>query len=305
MKNLIFVFAILFTVFTSCADDDGLAVLVQEQEMEQVDDTNNTDDDDQDDQDNNDNDDNDDNNGNDDDDGGGNGGDDNNIDEECFLIKTSLEGNGFDTGTAYERNAEGRITEILRIRNGETILEASANYRPDGTLRALVIVSGEKKTNYHFDEDGLPLDGNSTLSDGTVNTIHLTLDSQNRIIKRIIREGGKDIAEFNFLYSGDILKSQEGYVIRTLSSGNEVTIDLHRFYKYDEKSANPFALDPYVAQLALGKNISAHMVTEMSTGTGVQFEASYELDSNSFPTFGKYFSPADGDMTENFTSDCF
>ena len=298
MRNLLIVLALVFTFLTSCQKDNDFVPANDPQEEVQDPVIN----DDEQDNDDNDNQEEEENNEEDEQD---NEQEDDEEEEDdaldfCFVETATLIGNGFEHQIIFERTALGRLEEIIVLKDGVVTKKADINYRTNGKLRAMAITQNGRQDLVSFTTDGEPVDMSSTFSDGTKKETKYGLDSKGRIIKKIVRKDGKTTSELNYIFEGENIVAQEGFALT--SSGHEIPLD--RNYTYDEEGLNPMAIDPYIMQIALGENTSKNLVTQMKTATGIQFEASYVLDENSFPIKGSYETIADGEMAEVFEMEC-
>lgn len=314
MRNLIFVFALVFALFTSCNDDDGFTPIDDQTGTEQPVDTGNDEDDQQEeDDDNNDQED------DQEDEGGGDEEDNQDEDEDeddqedendnndpdastsCFLTKFVKAGTGFEFVTGFERDNKGRVREIVQFSNGKLLQEVKINYSTNGTLRAMRMdASNGAQTNIHFDEKGRPVDGNTKLASGKVTTIHFALDNQDRIIKEIYRVEGKTVREMNYIFDGDNIAGEEGFLLRA-----DGTKDIHKAkFQYETKGLNPYFFDQYVAHIALLENVSKNLRTAVINASGNKtLTIEYDLDNNLLPRAAK-FDTAGGSFKAEYNTDC-
>ena len=155
-------------------------------------------------------------------------------------------------------------------------------------------------SNFHFDEKGRPIDGNRELSNGKTETIHFGLDSKDRIIKRITRREGETISEMNYVYSGENIAAEEGFILR--ADGTKA-IHFAKF-QYDTKGLNPYFFDQYIASIALLENVSKNLRTAVINADGKEtLTIDYNLDNNLMPTQANFITQG-GTFSADYLIEC-
>ena len=290
MRNLIFVFALLLTVFSSCNKDDDFAPVVDGVGIEDTLDPQIEDEEDEDEEQG----ENDEQNEDED--------EDNNEEELCLFSSSKLEGDfSFTQAKTFKRNAKGQVVEVSLAQNGGIIRKAKISYTEEGILRGIIIDSAGRQDAVSFDAKGRPVDIASQFTTGEKSQTKFVLDNKDRITKKIVLKDGETTGETEYFYSADNIKAIRGFSIHS----NGIKIPFERLYKFHEKGLNPFALDPYISGIVLGENVSKNLVTEMSNFNGAQLEVDYTLNNSLFPSSATKISATDGKQKEVFELECF